>query len=130
MSVPLHSQSSNKLTAKKNKHDGAIAQLVEQRTENPCVPGSIPGGTTKKRELHQMMQLSFFVYNPHPYMTHRTYVHNLTHVRSSSNARTFISQRTYVHQPTHVHSFFTEHRRYKSTTLLKYLNLMMSILRL
>ena len=27
-------------------HDGAIAQLVEQRTENPCVPGSIPGGTT------------------------------------------------------------------------------------
>ena len=29
------------------KHDGAIAQLVEQRTENPCVPGSIPGGTTQ-----------------------------------------------------------------------------------
>ncbi len=25
---------------------GALAQLVEQRTENPCVPGSIPGGTT------------------------------------------------------------------------------------
>ena|GEM_PF-2953627 len=25
---------------------GAIAQLVEHRTENPCVPGSIPGGTT------------------------------------------------------------------------------------
>ena len=28
------------------KQHGAIAQLVEQRTENPCVPGSIPGGTT------------------------------------------------------------------------------------
>ena len=28
--------------------NGAIAQLVEQRTENPCVPGSSPGGTTKK----------------------------------------------------------------------------------
>ena len=28
------------------KNRGAIAQLVEQRTENPCVPGSIPGGTT------------------------------------------------------------------------------------
>ena len=28
------------------KQKGAIAQLVEQRTENPCVPGSIPGGTT------------------------------------------------------------------------------------
>jgi hypothetical protein len=23
--------------------------LVEQRTENPCVPGSIPGGTTFKK---------------------------------------------------------------------------------
>lgn len=34
------------------KHcDGAIAQLVEQRTENPCVPGSIPGGTTKTKEV-------------------------------------------------------------------------------
>ena len=30
-------------------NDGAIAQLVEQRTENPCVPGSIPGGTTQKK---------------------------------------------------------------------------------
>ena len=29
------------------QNNGAIAQLVEQRTENPCVPGSIPGGTTK-----------------------------------------------------------------------------------
>ena len=29
--------------------NGAIAQLVEQRTENPCVPGSIPGGTTLKK---------------------------------------------------------------------------------
>ena len=28
------------------KVNGALAQLVEQRTENPCVPGSIPGGTT------------------------------------------------------------------------------------
>ena len=37
--VPLHSQTSKQ---------GAIAQLVEQRTENPCVPGSIPGGTTCK----------------------------------------------------------------------------------
>ena len=30
------------------QNNGAIAQLVEQRTENPCVPGSIPGGHTKK----------------------------------------------------------------------------------
>ncbi len=32
---------------------GAIAQLVEQRTENPCVPGSIPGGTTLKKSKMQ-----------------------------------------------------------------------------
>ena len=32
--------------ALKEQAHGAIAQLVEQRTENPCVPGSIPGGTT------------------------------------------------------------------------------------
>ena len=31
------------------RNNGAIAQLVEQRTENPCVPGSIPGGTTSKK---------------------------------------------------------------------------------
>jgi hypothetical protein len=27
---------------------GIVAQLVEQRTENPCVGGSIPSDTTKK----------------------------------------------------------------------------------
>jgi hypothetical protein len=32
--------------------------LVEQRTENPCVPGSNPGGTTKKRTPKEF---SFFV---------------------------------------------------------------------
>ena len=26
---------------------GVLAQLVEQWTENPCVPGSIPGDTTR-----------------------------------------------------------------------------------
>ena len=33
------------------KNDGVIAQLVEQRTENPCVPGSIPGDTTPKKSI-------------------------------------------------------------------------------
>ena len=33
---------------------GRANQLVEQRTENPCVPGSIPGDTTLKiRELQK-----------------------------------------------------------------------------
>ena len=36
---------------------GAIAQLVEQRTENPCVPGSIPGGTTKNKFVERCKQI-------------------------------------------------------------------------
>ena len=40
---------------------GAIAQLVEQRTENPCVPGSIPGGTTLEiRGLLHRVTLFFY----------------------------------------------------------------------
>ncbi len=38
---------------------GALAQLVEQRTENPCVPGSIPGGTTIKSPI-QMNRVFWF----------------------------------------------------------------------
>ena len=30
--------------------EGAVAQSVEQRTENPCVAGSIPAHTTLKQE--------------------------------------------------------------------------------
>ena len=41
------------------KQKGAIAQLVEQRTENPCVPGSTPGGTTEKKRDFK----SLFFYN-------------------------------------------------------------------
>ena len=40
----------------RNKH-GTLAQMVEQWTENPCVPGSIPGGTTKT----QTAMFGFFV---------------------------------------------------------------------
>ena len=42
------------------KNAGAIAQLVEQRTENPCVPGSIPGGTTSKKETVSRYSLFLF----------------------------------------------------------------------
>ena len=45
------------LAITKSVVDGAIAQLVEQRTENPCVPGSNPGGTTE-REVKPL----FFVF--------------------------------------------------------------------
>ena len=44
---------------------GAIAQLVEQRTENPCVPGSIPGGTTcRKKTLSSITAKRFLLSNP------------------------------------------------------------------
>lgn len=33
------------------KVGGLLAQLVEQWIENPCVPGSIPGETTKKQSV-------------------------------------------------------------------------------
>ena len=43
---------------------GAIAQLVEQRTENPCVPGSIPGGTTTKtKQLGAILTAFAVLYN-------------------------------------------------------------------
>ena len=57
-SVPLHPQSGFKATDCVN---GAIAQLVEQRTENPCVPGSIPGGTTHRRDSHKRESLFLFI---------------------------------------------------------------------
>ena len=44
-----------------NKKHGAIAQLVEQRTENPCVPGSIPGGTTENQRVTHMSNPSLFL---------------------------------------------------------------------
>ena len=43
------------------RNNGAIAQLVEQRTENPCVPGSIPGGTTfTKRKIMKIAEITVF----------------------------------------------------------------------
>ncbi len=49
----LHNKKKHPIFALALRHEaynyGAIAQLVEQRTENPCVPGSIPGGTTAKK---------------------------------------------------------------------------------
>ena len=52
--LPLHSQLRNTV--------GAIAQMVEQRTENPCVPGSIPGGTTDKKAVKRNLNCFFLFY--------------------------------------------------------------------
>ena len=38
--------------------NAVLAQLVEQRTENPCVPGSIPGDGTRRTSEFQE---SFFI---------------------------------------------------------------------
>lgn len=38
---------------------GAVAQLVEQKTENLCVGGSIPSHTTNKKRLTLMVGLNF-----------------------------------------------------------------------
>ena len=48
--------------------EGTLAQMVEQRTENPCVPGSIPGGTTKRKTRHAS-GLSFCIWS----RTYRVY---------------------------------------------------------
>lgn len=41
---------------------GAIAQLVEQRTENPCVTGSIPVGTTHRKNPRKSLAYEDFFY--------------------------------------------------------------------
>ena len=54
--VPTFAPVTEKQTVTTNKNKGAIAQLVEQRTENPCVPGSIPGGTTFRIMILKQLQ--------------------------------------------------------------------------
>ena len=58
MVLYLHPQSTSK-NAQNCK--GTLAQLVEQWTENPCVPGSIPGGTTKTTHSSGFFVLHVFV---------------------------------------------------------------------
>jgi hypothetical protein len=40
-------------------NSGDVAQLVEQRTENPCVGGSIPSVTTRTANLHIILHKPF-----------------------------------------------------------------------
>ncbi len=50
---------------------GAIAQLVEQWTENPCVPGSIPGGTTSQKHKALIKNIiRFFLMASSPHLPH------------------------------------------------------------
>jgi hypothetical protein len=52
--------------------------MVEQWTENPCVPGSIPGGTTKTR----IVIFGFFVFN--------TFLDSLTAEFNAKSAKIFL----------------------------------------
>ena len=47
-----------------DKNLGAVAQLVEQRTENPCVGGSIPPHTTNtnKKPYKSIIYEAFFIW--------------------------------------------------------------------
>ena len=58
---PLHFQKIYLPLQPQNK-EGALAQVVEHRTENPCVPGSSPGGTTKSKEWS--LTVPFFISQP------------------------------------------------------------------
>ena len=60
----ISKKSSTFAPAFREKLRGAIAQLVEQRTENPCVPGSIPGGTTIKKRSLRVSFLCLREYEP------------------------------------------------------------------
>ena len=42
------------------QNGGTVAQLVEQRTENPRVTGSIPVGTTSRKSQPQRLAFLFF----------------------------------------------------------------------
>ena len=61
--LTLHTQSTRLLyVGGAANRNGVIAQLVEQRTENPCVPGSIPGDTTENKTQvidYQLLGLNF-----------------------------------------------------------------------
>ncbi len=46
------------------RENGVIAQLVEQRTENPCVPGSIPGDATKENSYMHDVTVFFHHFIP------------------------------------------------------------------
>ena len=43
---------------------GTIAQVVEQWIENPCVPGSNPGGTTLPKQADSGPLVSFLTFSP------------------------------------------------------------------
>ncbi|MFM1899321.1 MAG: hypothetical protein RL577_1561 [Bacteroidota bacterium] len=62
----LFLQPRNGPKAKSEAHirNGVVAQLVEQRTENPCVDGSIPPDTTKRPPIGGLFFMGFNLPTP------------------------------------------------------------------
>ncbi len=58
----IHLRTISKCDLNGDRWTGALAQLVEQWTENPCVPGSIPGGTTRKMKSSSRKTWAFLFY--------------------------------------------------------------------
>ena len=111
--VPLHSQLSNTPIA--TLKQGAIAQLVEQRTENPCVPGSIPGGTTKDQACKDsftgflFLYLPFFIFSFHIH-NHETIAYQRqafsTKEKQNKKARAKLSYRNNLAFTLQKHSYY------------------------
>jgi hypothetical protein len=51
----------NSIFAVPKGKDGVVAQLVEQRTENPCVGGSIPLDTTSWKAYRKWYAFFFII---------------------------------------------------------------------
>jgi hypothetical protein len=84
----LPPQSGSGRSAGEEKEGGAVAQSVEQRTENPCVGGSIPPHTTKRlREI----RVFFVACKPSPFT--RNYINNYCSVVKALFGKIIIKRR-------------------------------------
>ena len=59
-----------------------LAQLVEQWTENPCVPGSIPGGDTNIKRNYRNVVPFFMKYTKVDFLLNYAKVARLVFLRS------------------------------------------------
>ena len=64
-----------KVEVKRTNKQGTLAQMVEQWTENPCVPGSIPGGTTKPTQTSGFFV--FYIFPKHKFLKFISKFHKL-----------------------------------------------------
>jgi hypothetical protein len=56
------------------KVKGTLAQLVEHRIENPCVPGSNPGGTTYPQAVQRKLYGFFCIFKTQTNLKNENYL--------------------------------------------------------